>query len=266
MSLNFFPPPAEPLSLYRGQVMHMRLKPRTHRFTYNVFTILIDLNRLNDVNHVSRLFRVNRSAIMSFWEKDHGARDGAPLLIYVETILEEAGCIIPSPKVRMLCYPRIFGYVFNPLSVYYVYDDSDHLKALIYEVRNTFGEIHTYVAPLSAGELSEAGVRQVRDKLFYVSPFMDMAMRYHFRLRPPTHNVSVRILETDSEGPILSASFIGTHTPFHTQSALKALLALPFMPIKVLAGIHFEALRLWLKGMRLRPRPKPPAPISYNKV
>jgi uncharacterized protein len=258
-----FCPPIEPLSLYRGQVMHMRLKPRTHRFTYDVFAVLMDLGRLEEAAKVSRYFGINRRALVSFWEKDHGADDGSPLLPYIQNLMREAGCDVPDIQVRMLCYPRIFGYAFNPIAVYYVYDAHDSLRGIVYEVRNTFGQKHTYVAPLLTGELSEAGVRQERDKLFYVSPFMDMTMRYRFRLHPPTSKIAIRILEVDREGPILAASFVGNGEALHTRSLLNALIRLPMMPIKVIVGIHFEALRLWIKGMKIKTRPSPPDRVSH---
>ena len=270
--LPLFSPPKEPLSLYRGRVMHMRLKPITHRFNYDVFTILVDLNRLSDVNKATWLFGVNRRAIMSFWEKDHGAKhhedasqSHGTLLGYVTNLLKNTHLDVENINVKLLCYPRILGYVFNPISVYYIYNKQGALSALIYEVRNTFGEMHTYVAPILEGELSVAGVRQERDKLFYVSPFMDMNLRYHFRMRPPQDDVALRILETDETGPILSASFFGRHKSATTKNVLFALLALPLMPVKVLMGIHYEALRLWIKGVKLRTRPIPPDPVSYNQ-
>jgi uncharacterized protein len=258
-----FPPPAVPLSLYRGQVMHMRLKPRTHRFTYDVFAVLVDLGRLDEAAKVSRCFGINRRAFVSFWEKDHGADDGSPLLPYIQNLMFNAGCDVPDIRVRMLCYPRILGYAFNPIAVYYVYDAHDSLRGIVYEVRNTFGQKHTYVAPLSQGELTEAGVRQERDKLFYVSPFMDMAMRYRFRLHPPTSKIAIRILEVDSEGPILAATFVGKGETLNTSNVLNTLIRLPLMPIKVIMGIHFEALRLWIKGMKIKTRPAPPPNVSH---
>jgi uncharacterized protein len=243
--------------------MHMRLKPRAHRFTYDVFAVLVDLGRLDEAAKASRLFGINRRGLVSFWEKDHGSDDGSPLLPYIQNLMREAGCDVPEIRVRMLCYPRILGYAFNPIAVYYVYDALESLRGIVYEVRNTFGQKHTYVAPLAQGELTEAGVRQERDKLFYVSPFMDMAMRYRFRLHPPTSKIAIRILEVDSEGPILAASFIGNGTELRTGSLLNALIRLPLMPIKVTLGIHFEALRLWIKGMRIKKRPAPPPRVSH---
>ncbi len=112
-------------------------------------------------------------------------------------------------RVLLLCYPRLLGFTFNPLSVYFCYRADGELALAIYEVRNTFGDIHAYVLPVRPGEQSEAGLRQQQEKLFYVSPFIDLPMRYHFRLSPPSASVKLRILETDRSGPLLAATFHG---------------------------------------------------------
>jgi hypothetical protein len=258
-----FPAPTSPVSLVPGTVMHARMKPKTHRFTYRVFNLLIDLDRLPEAGRASRLFRIGPGlSLASFRESDHG--DGKmKLRTHVERLLVPAGVDLAGGRVLLLCYPRILGFVFNPISVYHCYDAKGALVAMIYEVRNTFGEIHSYVAPVVSGELSEAGLRQERDKLFYVSPFLDMKLRYHFRLLPPTDKIQLRILETDAEGPILAATFTGMRQDLTSAALLRACTAIPFMTLKVVAGIHWEALKLWLKGVRLVTRPAPPAPASY---
>jgi DUF1365 family protein len=248
-------PPAAPASLYVGAVMHARLKPMGHRFTYQVMNALIDLDRLAEADRMSRLFRVNRRGVFSFHERDHGPRDGAPLRAHVDRLLRAQGVDIDGGRVLLLCYPRLFGYVFNPLSVYYCYNAGGALHALIYEVRNTFGALHAYVLPVGAGEASAAGIRQAQDKTFYVSPFIGMAMRYHFRMLPPGDSVKVRILETDADGPLLAATFSGRRHDLTTGELVAALLHLPLVTLKIMGAIHFEALRLWLKGARIYPRP-----------
>ncbi len=256
-------PPIAAASLYVGKVMHARLKPMLHRFTYSVFTVLIDLDRMAEAGRLSPLFSVARWNLLSFHERDHGATDG-DLRHHINGLLGHAGLEAPA-RVMLWCYPRVFGFVFNPISVYFAYDHTGQCSAVIYEVRNTFGEMHTYVAPIAEGELSEAGIRQQRDKLFYVSPFLDMPMRYHFRLKPPGEEVSVRILETDPAGPILSATFHGVHTPLTSRTIAALLMRMPFLTFKVVAGIHWEALKLWIKGARFHSRPKPPEPASYDQ-
>jgi uncharacterized protein len=243
-----------PAALYFGEVMHARLKPMRHRFSYRVMSLLIDLDRLDEADRQSPLFGVNRAALYSFHEKDHGARDGASLRAYAERRAAEHGISLTGGRVLLLCYPRLFGYTFNPLSVYFCYRADDTLALIIYEVRNTFGDIHAYVLPVGEGEVSQAGVRQAHDKLFYVSPFVEMAMRYHFRILPPGDLVKLRILETDRDGPLLAATFSGHRRALTSAALLRAVVALPLVTVKIVAAIHWEALRLWLKGAKLIPR------------
>jgi uncharacterized protein len=240
--------------LYIGEVMHARLKPIGHRFSYRVMSLLIDLDRLADADRQSPLFGVNRAALYSFHEADHGKRDGSSLRGYARRCAAERGIDLTGGRVLLLCYPRLLSYTFNPLSVYFCYRADGELALLIYEVRNTLGDIHPYVLPVLSGEISDAGVRQQHDKLFYVSPFIAMAMRYHFRVLPPGERVQLRILETDREGALLAATFNGSRRALNTKELLRAFFALPLVTMKIMAAIHWEALRLWLKGARLVPR------------
>jgi DUF1365 family protein len=256
---------ADAAALYFGDVMHARLKPIGHRFSYRVMSLLIDLDRLADADLQSQLFGVNRAALYSFNEADHGMRDGSPLRAYAQRCAAADGIDLTGGRVLLLCYPRLLGYTFNPLSAYFCYRAGGELALIIYEVRNTFGDIHAYVLPTKPGEISDAGVRQRQDKLFYVSPFIEMAMRYHFRVSPPGQTVKLRILETDREGPLLAATFHGRRHPLTTAALLRSLFSLPLVTLKIVSAIHWEALRLWLKGARLVPRPDvAPAATTSN--
>jgi DUF1365 family protein len=242
-------------ALYFGDVMHARLKPMGHRFSYRVMSLLLDLDRLDEADWQSPLFGVNRAALYSFREADHGNRDGSSLRAYAQREAATRGIDLTGGRVLLLSYPRLLGYTFNPLSAYFCYRADGLLALIIYEVRNTFGDIHAYVLPVQPGEHSAAGVRQQQDKLFYVSPFLEMAMRYHFRVLPPGANVRLRILETDADGPVLAATFSGRRRALTTGALLQAFVALPMVTFKIMAAIHWEALRLWIKGARLVPRP-----------
>ncbi|MET0314466.1 MAG: DUF1365 domain-containing protein [Hansschlegelia sp.] len=250
-------PPAAAASLYPGVVRHSRLKPKRHRFAYKVFSLLIDVDRLDEAAALSRLFSVGRFNLTSFRESDHG--DGSPLGPYVRGLLAKEGVDLEGGRVLLLCYPRILGYVFNPLSVYWCYGADGVLKALVYEVTNTFHERHSYVAPVRDEERVGATIVQGRDKLLYVSPFIQMGMRYAFRLRPPDDGVRISILESDAEGPLLLASFRGERRALTNAALLRLCGGLPLMTLKVTAAIHWEALRLLLKGVRLADHPSPPA-------
>ena len=253
-------------ALYVGPVMHARFKPVGHRFSYRVMSLLIDLDRLDEADRQSALFGVNRSALYSFHEKDHGERDGSSLRAYAARCAAVHGIDLTGGRVQLLCYPRLIGYAFNPLSVYFCHRADGALALIIYEVRNTFGEIHAYALPLRPADISRAGIRQAQDKLFYVSPFMAMAMRYHFRISPPQDAVRLRILQTDREGPVLAATFAGRRRALTTAALLGAFVALPLVTFKVMAAIHWEALRLWVKGVPLVSRPASAAAVAAKAV
>lgn len=250
-------------SLVPGQVMHARMDATPHRFAYDVFSVLVDVDRLDELDRDVTGFAHNRFSLAAIHDRDHGTRDGTPLGAHVRKLMAEAGCPVDGGHVLLLCYPRILGFVFNPLAVYYAYDRDGALKGLVYEVRNTFGEMHAYVAPVLAGERSAAGIRQTRKKLFFVSPFLDMDMTYHFRMGVPGELIRVRIFETQDDKPALAATFAGTRAAMTGASLARLCLKLPFVTLKVIAAIHFEAARLWLRGAPFFFRGKPPAAASF---
>ena len=241
-----------PVDVYLGKVMHARLAPKPHRFSYRVFSILIDIDRIAAANAVSPIFSANQRGLIAFHEKDHGARDGSPLRQFVDRTLIDHG-IEPADRVKLLCYPRVFGYTFNPLSVYFCHHKRKGLTTIIYQVHNTFGQSHCYVKAVD-GKAQDAVIRQQADKQLYVSPFITMDTKYHFRVQPPADSVKIRILEQDRNGPLLSATFSGERHPFTTKALAHCLLVTLGLTWKVTVGIHYEALRLWLKGMKLVPR------------
>ena len=242
--------------LYFGHVMHARSRPRVHRFRYRVFAMLIDIDRLDAADRLSPLFSIGRFNLFSFHERDHGPRDGSPLRAHVEDLLQRAGLEPDGGRIELLCYPRVLGYVFNPLSVYYCSAADGTMRALVYQVHNTFGDAHTYVAPLQAAERDGRVVRQSRTKRMHVSPFVGMSAHYDFALDVPGEHLCVHIREQDDDGPFLLATFDGDRRSLSTSSLVKAFFAYPLMTLKVMAAIHFEALRLWGKGVPFHPRPK----------
>jgi uncharacterized protein len=258
--------PGEAGTLYPGKVTHQRLRPFRHRFTYSVFSLLVDIDRLNELDRMSRLLVVNRPGILSFRESDHVEREGETLREFADRLLALAGLERPAHRILLLAYPRVFGYVFNPISVYFAYGDDGSPVALIYAVRNTFGERHSYVAPVREGELGPEGIRQERAKLLHVSPFIGMNARYHFRVLPPGRALRLRIHETENGEPLLAATFYGRAERLTDATLATCLVRFPFMTLKVIAGIHWQALRLWLKGARFRSSPSPPAPASFRDV
>lgn len=259
--INPTEPPSEAAAFYAGWVMHQRMKPVGHRFQYDVFSLMVDLDRLDEADAQSKLFSVNRRNVVSFFERDHSGNDGS-LREYADRLLQAAGLEQPAAKIILVCYPRILGLVFNPLAVYYAYDETTALVAVIYEVRNTFGERHTYVCPVRDGELSSDGLKQECDKIFHVSPFIPMNMRYHFHMALPSSSIQWRIVEKDPEGVLLVAVFSGQKQPLTTGNILRLAARIPHLTLKIVGAIHWEALKLWLKGVRYIPRPKAPPPVS----
>jgi DUF1365 family protein len=258
------PPPESAGTLYVGEVMHQRLKPFGHRFAYGVFSLLVDVDLLDALDRLTPLLSVNRRNLVSFNEADHVERDGETVRAFADRLLKSAGLRQRAARILLLAYPRICGYVFNPISVYFAYDAGGGLIALIYAVRNTFGQRHTYVAPIGAGDLSEAGVKQTRAKIFHVSPFIGMDARYHFRVLPPGKVVRLRIHETAGGEPLLAATFAGAGRPLTSLALAACLLKFPLLTWKIMAGIHWEALKLRLKGARVHKSPLPPQPASFR--
>jgi len=243
--------------LYHGLVAHRRLRPVGHRFAYRVFSMLFDVDRIDDLARGSRWFSRNRFNLFSFHDADHSFDEGAPVASSVRELLRSRG-YRGDGRIELLCYPRILGYVFNPLSVFYCHDAAGRLEAVLHEVRNTFGGRHAYLLPAAEG----AGViRQSTDKRFHVSPFMDMDHVYDFRLTRPGETLSISINQSDAEGPIFRASFAGSAEPASDAALLKAFFRHPLMTLKVIAAIHFEAARLFLKGLRLKGGAPDPAEL-----
>lgn len=233
--------------LYTGRVVHERLRPKRHRLAYKVFCLLVDLDELDEIDRrFGRLLAVNRPGLFSFHERDHGAGEGS-LRDWATARLAEAGIDFDGGRIELLCYPRILGFTFNPLSVYFCYRQSGELAGLLYEVHNTHGERHTYVMP--AGP--ERVVRHAARKTFFVSPFMPMDCVYRFRIAPPGRRVGVSILEDDAEGLLLTASFTGERQELGRSELLRMFWRYPLMTIKVVAGIHWEAIKLLAKGFRV---------------
>lgn len=241
--------------LYAGTVMHHRFRPKRHRFTYRVFSALIDLDELADLDRRLRLFSVDRFNLFSWHNRDHGEGSAIPLAEQIRTRLEREGLSEWGASIRLLCYPRILGYVFNPLSVYYCYNAAQQLGAILYEVSNTFGERHTYLIAVPA-DLSANIIRQQSDKAFYVSPFMPFDADYQFRMQPPGKQIAVCIRQCDQQGSLLHATFTGQQSTLTDARLGRYLIRYPLMTLKVIAGIHWEAFRLWRKGVPLQTRKK----------
>jgi uncharacterized protein len=238
--------------LYAGHVVHRRLRPRAHRLRYRVFWMLLDLDEIDRVSDRLRLFSRNRFNLMSFFDRDLGDGSGTPLRLQVENMLLEAGCQSSELTIRLLCMPRVLGYGFNPLSVYFCYRSDGSLEAVIHEVHNTFGERHAYVIP-SHGTKA-AIVEQYCGKEFYVSPFLGMDMSYAFRIALPGETVNITIHGKQQDETIIAASLAGTRRALTDVALLRAFVGHPLLTLKVIAAIHWHALRMIIKGFRIQTR------------
>jgi DUF1365 family protein len=234
--------------IYNGNVIHKRFKPKEHFFKYKVFSLFIDLSELNELNDELNLFSINRFNLISFYEKDHGERDGSSLIDWVKKNLRSKKIDTNNIKIKLLCYPRILGYVFNPLSVFFIYDKNKSLISILYEVKNTFGEQHTYVFKV---EGQDKLIQNNCSKKFHVSPFIEMDCNYFFRILNPEQKLSVVIDQYDQDGKILFASQDGERSDLTSKNLMNSYLKHPLMTFKIIAAIHFEAFKLWTKGIKL---------------
>lgn len=246
-------------ALYAGRVWHRRTKPRRHHLAYSMFWLLLDLDEIDLLDRKLRFFSRGRFNLFSFREGDHGDGGSQPLRAQIEGHLDRAGLSAGSATIRIMTMPRLLGYAFNPLSLFLCYDRDGALVAVLYEVNNTFGQRHAYLIP--AGPPVQGVIRQRAEKAFYVSPFLDMDMTYDFGLEPPGERMGLSIQCRQAGEPVLAAAFSGTRTELDDGALIRAFFAFPAMTLKVMAGIHLEALKLWAKRIGLRRRP--PAPAQF---
>jgi len=242
-------------ALYHCQVMHRRHFPVDYRFNYQVFSLLVDIDHVDSLR--GPLFAVDGFNLFSLRQRDHAARDGSVWRPWVVKVLQDYDLRESAARVQLLCFPRVLGYGFNPLSLWYCYRADDRLGAVICEVRNTFGEHHHYVLPVtrSADKPLATGSKQ---KIFHVSPFIDMQARYEFFIHPPSERLNIVIHEYEDDQLMLIASQQGDELVFNSRNLLRCFVRIPFLSLKVMGLIHWQALKIWLKGGRFYSKPPPP--------
>ena len=223
--------------IYNGVVTHKRFKPVKHFLKYKTFSFFIDLDEIEKLDKNNIIFSFNKFNIFSFYNKDNGDRDGKTIKNWVMDNLIKFKISENINKIKLLCYPRIFGYVFNPLSIFYCYQD-EKLKVIFYEVKNTFNEQHTYIFKVNDSNI----VTQKCKKKFYVSPFMNMDTYYNFRLLNPDDKLSVSIEQTDKKDTILNAVQTGERKDFNLKQLVVNYFIYPLMTNKIISAINFEAL------------------------
>lgn len=241
-------------AIYHGQVVHKRFTPVRHRLSYRVFSLLLPLNGISDVCRRTRFLSHNRFNLVSFHDKDHGRRDGSSVSDFVTQTMRDGGVDTDACELFVLCYPRILGYCFNPLTTYYAVAEDGGIAGMLYEVSNTFGE-HTHYL-VTGGTIRNGTLEQGCAKAFHVSPFNEADGQYGFRVTRPGERICVGVSLRRDNRAILNAYFSGSRTGLTSRSLLSAVARQPLMTWKVIAGIHFEALRLWMKGLKLRRKPE----------
>lgn len=248
-------------ALYVGRVMHRRLRPKLHQLGYRIFEMLIDLDELPALDQRLRWFSRGTFNLLSFRDQDYGDGSAVPLRTQAEAHLAQVG-VHGIGRIALLTMPRLLGFAFNPLSLYFCYDRGGALAAIIHEVHNTFGERHSYVL---TAEAENGLVRQGAAKAFHVSPFLPMRLDYTFRVRPPGERLQVAIQVSDKAGPLLIAIQRMERRALTDGAILRAALAFPLMTFKVVAGILWEAGKLLIKGVHIHRHPEAPeSSASYG--
>jgi DUF1365 family protein len=250
------------VELCQARVMHVRLRPFVHRFFYRVFCLRLRLDQPEKIRQQqSWLFGVERARPVSFHAKDHGRRDGTDLLVWLDTLLDQSGIALQRGAVWLQCFPRVFGYVFNPVSFWHVYDTQGVLRVILAEVNNTFGQRHQYV--LTAQQLGpiDATTSLICTKVFHVSPFCAVEGEYHFKFSQhgQLHRSAIDYFDTQQQdGALLRTAIVIQSTPLKTTALLRSLLAMPLMTMGVMLRIHLQALKLWRKKAKYHSIPALP--------
>ena len=255
--------PSNHAKLGFGRIRHTRVRPAAHAFDYGVYFFCLPLRSMAEGGLSSALFSRNRFNLLSFFDRDHG--DGKqPLVAWIDGLLQTEGIDDADGEIWLQAFPRVLGYVFNPVSFWFCHRKDGALRAILCEVRNTFGEKHSYL--LDTGGVMAYVAELTARKIFHVSPFCAVEGQYRFRFMRTTDNASGRSRERsvaridydDDAGPLLLTSLSGTLQPLSNAAAARAFLAYPMMTFGVIARIHWQALRLWIKRVPFFSKPAPP--------
>ena len=263
------------LMLCRGRVMHVRLRPFVHRFVYRVFCLRLRIDQPTQLARcTSWLFGFECARPISFRGRDHGARDGTDLMQWLTQTLEASDVRFEMGAVWLQCFPRVLGYVFNPVSFWLVHDREGVLRALLAEVNNTFGQRHQYVLTAPNLEPLDAHAKLVCQKVFHVSPFCDVQGHYRFELdeRAGQPRLAIDYFDHEKEAqgeqesePLLRTAIVVQPQPLRTSALLAAFFTMPMMTFGVMLRIHVQAFKLWRRGAKYRPVPALPIDeVTHN--
>ncbi len=241
-----------PATFYAGRVGHIRHTPFRYKFDYRIYMLAVDLDRLGEVAAKSKLFSHNRAGLISLHDKDHGFRDGRSLRAYADTALARQGLEQFGHQIQFITMPRLLGYAFNPISFYFCRDATGQLGAVLHQVKNTFGDQVGYLMPVSG----EGIIRQRAPKTMHVSPFFDMQGGYRFALTAPAEKLTVSIQYGAAAQKRMTATMVLVARPFTDASILRLLTEMPLAPLKVMTAIHWQALKLFLRGAKFHNVPE----------
>lgn len=247
--------PPDAALLLRGRVMHARLRPKPNRFSYRVFCVRL---RVRDIDAAQERIAFDRLGLTSFRRRDHGARDGRALEPWIRGLLAAEGIDGVDGDIWLQTFPRVLGYVFNPVSFWLCHDRAGGLRAVLCEVNNTFGDRHNYLLARDDGHALGPADEVVARKVFHVSPFCAIAGEYRFRFDATPAATRMRIDYDDGDGRLLVTSISGRAEPLTAAAIVRCFFSYPWMTLGVIVRIHWQALRLWAKGLRFHPRPQPP--------
>jgi DUF1365 family protein len=236
-------------ALYVGKLRHRRFTPKAHSFSYPVFMAYLDIDRLPELMRVSRFSGYNRWNWTAYCERDHFGDAKLSLRERLKMDAERNGIAMPDGPIFLLTHLRYFGYVFNPVSFYYCYDANGNVATMMAEVNSTFGETHNYWLDGSNQQESTAANRYTTPKAMHVSPFMDMRMQYDWIFTPPGGRLVAHMSTVADGKAFFDATLELERRPWERRELHRVLAAYPLMTLRVIGGIHWEALRLWAKGV-----------------
>ncbi len=239
-----------------GRVFHARRRPVRHAFAYPVFFLRVPLSAMAGAGR--GILSVDRWNLLSLMSRDHGPRDGSPLEPWVRSKLARAGVRNADGEILLQAFPRVLGYVFNPIAIYYCHDRAGALRAVLCEVSNTFGERHNYLLAHADGRPIGPRDWLRAQKVFHVSPFCEVEGSYRFRFAGDAAGQLAHIDYHDRDGKLLATFIDGRAETIGARSLAKAFLGYPLLTAGVIARIHWQALRLWLKRVPLFTKPEPP--------
>jgi DUF1365 family protein len=231
-------------------VMHERLHPKQHRFVYPVFLLRLDLDELEAQKSPlnSLIFGVNKFRPLSIRTRDYGPRDGSQLFTWVNRTLREHGSDAAA-RVELQSFPRVFGYAFNPISLWYCFDSHEHMFAVIAEVNNTFGEHHFYLLKTQNEQGINSLTRLQSKKTMHVSPFCEVKGHYEFQFRDSNSHAVVKIDYVEEQELTLKTAIAASKTDFNVRNLINALAKQPLLTFGVFWRIHWQALLLWIKAV-----------------